>query len=300
MLKRLLSILKNEPLVHFLCIAVVLYVLIKLTSPESLNTPANTIVIDKNALIAQMQINDQVFDPARYQAKFAALDDTAQQRLIDQVVRQEVLIDAAKNAGLDQHDQVIRRRLIQSMTFSLQNLANHDQTLSEAQVAAYFADNQPSYQSPATVSFEHLFFKINPQQAGESLQRAQQQYQQINKADSLADYRQNSDAFVSAMRFSAQSQDKVARRFGDGFATALFAQLKDKPLGDSVLLPPMESVYGHHVVLVTDSQARRSPELAAVYQQVYRDAKRAQLKQQLEQRIQQLIASYQVVIELDD
>src|SRR5210317_401344 len=85
--------------------------------------------------------------------------------LIQQYIRETVLYREALTMGLNQHDQVIRRRLAQKLEFLARDLvALTPPTAEELQV--YFAENRDRYQEPVRYTFTQVF--IDPDKRGDA------------------------------------------------------------------------------------------------------------------------------------
>ncbi|MEL0236723.1 MAG: peptidyl-prolyl cis-trans isomerase, partial [Gammaproteobacteria bacterium] len=73
--------------------------------------------------------------------------------IINNFVQEEILYREALLLGLDQEDQIIKRRLAQKITFLKQETIPEDP--SEEELKEFFEVNKNAYYVPATYSFSH-------------------------------------------------------------------------------------------------------------------------------------------------
>ena len=79
------------------------------------------------------------------------------QGLIDNFIREEVLVREALALGLDRDDAIVRRRLVQKMDFLVEDLALLNEP-TEADVRDYFQQHPDLYRLPPRISFTHIYF----------------------------------------------------------------------------------------------------------------------------------------------
>ena len=190
------------------------------------------------------------------------------QGLISNYVEEEMLYREAIEMGLDRHDEIVRRRLVQKTRF-----LHEDSTLlpaiDEQQLREWFQANRTSYERAARLSFRHVFVDLERQ--GEKLEwRLDELAQQLREDPDLNDLPEG-DLMLLPDTLEEVTLKRVADQFGDLFA----AQLEQAPVGQ--WSGPFESAYGLHFVRVGQREPASTPsfeELLAVLQRDYAEALR--------------------------
>jgi peptidyl-prolyl cis-trans isomerase C len=184
--------------------------------------------------------------------------------LLEARIREEVFYREALRLGLDQDDEIIRRRLVQKYEFlqhDLEIIAEPD----EQTLRAFFDANQRRYQLPDTVSFSHIYF--SPDTRGEQGARADAAH--IASALTTVGVSRapdEGDPFPGPSDFARVSQDELSRVFGrEGLASGVFA------LPASRWSDPIRSGLGWHIVYVNSRESARSASFHDVREVVRRD-----------------------------
>lgn len=282
----------REPLVHFAFLGLIIYGLVSMLSPTAANFNDRTIRILHSDLITYMQKRDQVFDVELYTSKFAAMPAAQRQRLIAQYAEQEVLYREAKNLGLDQNDDVLRRRLIQKLKYFLEGLSRSSKNVSQQQLEQYYAANRGDYEVPANITFTHFFFKEKSSGQIAAKQRALGALEQL-QVQPGSDVAVTGDHFPYHRNYVHKSAAQIARHFGTEFASSLFA-LQAAP---NTWQGSIASAYGQHLVRISNTQAAAIPELAAIENKVKEDLARSLFAAAQQSQIDQLVAQYTIQIE---
>jgi parvulin-like peptidyl-prolyl isomerase len=142
MLARFWNALWREPLVHFLALAALLFVIYDLLLPAE----QERLVIDRASVKAAVDQQAALLGrPLTEDERAAALE-----RAIDDAV----LLREAYRRGLDR-DAVVQRHLVQKMRFVLGEEVPEP---SEAELRAYLAANRERYRGPPTVTLDHVFY----------------------------------------------------------------------------------------------------------------------------------------------
>jgi parvulin-like peptidyl-prolyl isomerase len=175
-----------------------------------------------------------------------------------------VLYREALKLGMDQDDEVIRRRMVQKLEFLTEDLAAQAQP-TQAELQAFFDENLDDYRLPELRSFTHIFYNID--RRGESaFEDAERDLAALRASPTpVARAPERGDRFLLQYDYPAQSPDEVRRAFGQRFAEALFEFEPGDWQG------PIASGYGLHLVRVIDVQEAHVPELAEVRNIVERD-----------------------------
>jgi peptidyl-prolyl cis-trans isomerase C len=219
-------------LVHFVLIGTLVFVVAHVI--ERYRQESQTrIVVDKplEQRIAKLQLTQA-----------GVLPDERQLRLlVESYIDDEVLYREALRLGLDQDDEIIRRRLIQKLEF-LQRDATATLEPSEDQLRAHFSARSEQFSEPARVSFEHLYF--SPDQGGEdqALRRADSaRLALVGKANARP-----SDPFPLQDAYGSITRNDAAQLFGTSpFIDALFS------IAPGEWSQPVRSGYGWHLIKVT-------------------------------------------------
>lgn len=142
MLARSWNVLRREPLVHFMALALLLFVAYRLLGP-----PQREPIVIERARVDQLvqQQADLLGRP---------LTDEEREALIKSAIDDEVLLREAYRRGLDR-DAVVQRHLVQKMRLIL---AEDVPAPTEAELKAYFAANRDRYRGPPTVTLDHVFY----------------------------------------------------------------------------------------------------------------------------------------------
>ena len=146
------AFVRREPLVHFLAIAALLFAI-------------NSIVETDDREVITVDVATQEF-LIRQQEDLLLRNLTGeeQREAVEAFVDDDVLVREARKRGLDNSSRV-RRLLIQNMRFFLaSDLAEPD----EQELRNYFEANPRSFETPPSVSYDHVFFE-NPESVPDGL-----------------------------------------------------------------------------------------------------------------------------------
>jgi len=275
--------LRREPLVYFLTIGALIYLLYGfLSQPVSGESDKRRITITAG----QIDWLETTWE------KRWRRPPTAQelQGLIDTYVKESILYREAVAMGLDQDDTIIRRRLAQKLEFLVQDLAAVTQP-SESELKAYFEDHADRYRTPDLITFTHLF--LDPDKRGDkTIADANELKDKLRELEQptqgIDDF---GDTFMLQRYYPERSEAEIAKLFGGEFAGAVFDLPKGQWQG------PVLSGYGTHLVHVQGRKNSPKPEFATVEARVrqdWLDDKRKKLNQEFYDK---LLARYDVMIE---
>lgn len=246
-----LSLFFKEPLVHFALAGGLLFVVfqyIGAPQPVDLSATADPIVVGTREVEHLKDTWTQLWDRPPTRAELT--------RLVDDFIREEALYREAIALQLDQDDLIVRRRMAQKMAF----LSNDTETvsLSEDALLGWFEENKMLYESPATVSFSHIYF--NPdQRGGQAENDARSLLALLDESDSpQQQMSQQGDPFISRYDFMNIGRVDLTNLFGEEFTKDVFK------LESQTWLGPVRSSYGFHLVFVAERQARRVPKFEEV------------------------------------
>jgi hypothetical protein len=224
----LISRLLREPLLQFLALGAILFVLFAFVDKRGTETPEKIVVsASRIANLADGFSRTWRRQPSREEL----------QNLIEDYVRDEVFYRAGRAAGLDRDDVVIRRRVRQKMEFLAEEISIPEP--SEGELAAFLADNPDRFRMEDRLSFHHVF--LSPaRRAGTIDQDLKQVEAAVSNSAAPAAAADLGDPFLLGGEFSAVSQRDVASTFGDGFARRIFPSSRNDGRGRSPR--PLDSI----------------------------------------------------------
>lgn len=201
--------------------------------------------------------------------------------LVDEYVKEEVLVREAKRLDLDANDVIIRRRLAQKIQFLTEDLAVPDDP-PDADLQAYFEANIETYREPATRSFRHIYFSgTEPATQARAREAAA-------SLDATA-WRETGDAFMLRRHYVNASTREIQRDFGGRFAEAVAA------LSTGAWRGPVRSEYGFHLVEVTGATDSYLPEFVQARTRVLADFVTDRRKRANDEHFAALLERYNVV-----
>ena len=289
-MKKTVTTLARQPLFHFLVLGGLLFALYGWINRES-EDDQNRILVDDAALLKHIQYRNRAFNGDAAATYLERLDADARQRLVGELVREEVLYREARSLGLDRDDYVIKRRMIQKMEYLARGFGLAEEALDDGEVAAYYAEHRERYARKPAITFTHVFVsddRDDPRQQAEILQ-ATLNGDGVSFARGLS----YGDRFIYHANYVERDRDYIASHFGDAFADAVMAL----PADEGLWAGPVASDYGWHLVMVSDRQAGGVPPLDSIRGQVYQDAYEDKLAQQTEAFIDDIIDQYEVVVQ---
>ena len=274
--------LLREPLLHFMFIGAAIYLLYGVFAEPLPEGDDKTIVVSAGE-IEWMQ--------ASWQKRWNR-PPTAQEfdGLIQQYIKETVLYREALTMGLNQHDQVIRRRLAQKLEFLAKDLVALTPPTDE-ELLTYFDAHQARYQEPARYTFTQVF--IDPDKRGDAtLDDAEAiKASLIVKGDAVEDPGALGDDFMLQTWYPEKDAVEIQKLFGSGFSESLVELSPGQWHG------PILSGYGVHLVYVSSISEPPAPVFAEVRERVTQDWKADRGEELNEQFYASLREQYTVVIE---
>lgn len=273
-MKRFVPILR-EPLVHFIAIGGLIFLLFGSTIEPSSQT-TDTIVVGPERM-------EQL--TARFQSiwRRSPTDDELR-NMIDDFVREEIFYREALALGFDRNDTVVRRRLRQKMEFLTDTAADLLEP-AEGELEAYLAANEQAYRHEPQLAFEQIYLGETPGQDNVELSLS------ALRSDSVADPAALGKSSLLPARFDLSPENAIDGVFGQGF----FGRLAEFPAG--VWTGPVKSGYGAHLVRILGSKPATMPQLDDVRDAVLRDWKAARAIEIREAHYAQLRERYAVEIQ---
>lgn len=253
----------REPLVHFLGLGALLYVVLTWggTPPE----PASRVIKVDAAQKAQLALGfERIMGRAPTDAE---LDER-----IARYVREEVLYREALRLGLDQDDAVVRQRMVAKMDLTAGGAAELAEP-DEAALRAFYKANQARYAGAQMVSFEQRLF------SSEAAARA---------AHSGAGGAGEPSSLPPSI--SETPMREITARFGQQFAQGLEALP-----ADGSWKGPIPSGFGWHIVRVTERE-EVAPDFEALRPRLANDWRADQIARRKQRAYDILRSAYRVDI----
>ncbi len=255
----------KDPLWVFLVVGAVLLVAAELLPGED---------ADRDIAITENDIT-RLKDQWAMQMRREPTDDELR-GLIDAHVREEVYYREAMRMGLDANDTIVRRRLVQKLTFLTEDVATAAQP-EPAAVQDYYASNLATYTRPERISFRHRYFSVDRRENAEADAEA-----------ALTDESVTGDPFMLQRAYAERSEREVGDLFGRQFAEDLFALEGDGWLG------PVRSAYGWHLVKIEGRLPEAVMPLEEVRERVTSDLQMSKRKAANERFYEALLEQYNI------
>jgi len=272
----------REPLLHFLFIGAAIYVLYGAVA-EPVPVETNKIIVVSAGEVEWMRTSWQKrWNRPPTPEEFDGL--------IQQYIRETVLYREALTMGLNQHDQVIRRRLAQKLEFLAKDLVALTPP-TEEELVAYFEANKDRYQQPALYTFTQVF--IDPDKRGDGTLADAEAIKAtlVTRGDDIEDAGALGDDFMLQNYYPEKDPLEIQKLFGSGFAQSLVDLAPGEWHG------PVLSGYGTHIVYVSSIIEPAPPVFDDVREGVVEDWTAERSDELNEQFYANLRESYTVVIE---
>lgn len=185
------------------------------------------------------------------------------QGLINRYIRDEILHREALSMDLDDRDLIIKRRLVQKLTFVFEDLADSIEPTDE-ELKIYMRENQAKYRIPEMMSFTQVYF--SPDKRKDAIQEAKTVLAHLKSTQSTPEEAVSlGDTIMIGSSFRQRSPGEVARTLGKEFANKLFS------VGDMGWQGPIASTFGLHLVYIEESTASKMPEFENIREDVKND-----------------------------
>ena len=259
MIKKIKHVLR-EPFLHFLLIGLAIFIS---SSYISRRREIHKIIIDK-AVIAKLTL--------AWQSQFGRTPNSNELKMaMDDYVKQEVLVREAQQLGLNQDDEIIKRRLQQKMAFIIKDniiLPDPDQ----ATLEAYFRKNASKFSESPRVSFSHIYFSADNGHSEIARQRAVETLHNMEGKPVRSRAPELGDHFMLLYDYNNIDKTEAQGLFGDSpFTDSLFT-IKEKHGAVRFL-----SGYGWHLLYVNRKLDKTIPALAEIKDKVMASYKNDQI-----------------------
>ncbi len=244
----------RDPLIHFLLLGAVLFVVYHYVQPDRRAAPSSKQI--------QLTVDELAQLTVLFQSQWRRQPTPEEFRhLVENKVQEEVLYREALAMGLDKNDQIVKRRMAQKMQFLAEDVAAAREPTT-AELKGWFEKNTAEFALPSRVSFRHLYF--SPDRRGQrarddavnALTKLAGQPQDAKLAASLA------DPFMFQEYYRDRAPDYLGKEFGPQFARAV------EKLAPGSWQGPIESGFGWHLVFVDTVIPGRIPAFEDVEQDV--------------------------------
>lgn len=269
----------REPLLHFVLIGALLFAAYAVVNRDS--DPANDEIVVSAAQVENLAV--QFARTWQRPPTRSELDG-----LIDTYVREEVLYREGVAMGLDRDDQIIRRRVQQKLEFLAQSMASQEPT--EEQLAAYFREHRDQFVLEPRYSFSQVYLKTEGREA-QTQTRAAAVLAHLQRPGAGGSQERLGDASLLPDAFDDVREAEITGALGEVFTRELPKLTLGKWQG------PVSSVYGVHLVLLTQRTDAKEPSLEDVQDLVKREWTRDRQQKASEAFYQELRKRYAVKIE---
>jgi peptidyl-prolyl cis-trans isomerase C len=271
----------REPFIHFLILGGLLFGLYEFTSSDSTAASESTLKISLEMI--------QTLEEQWLARNGRDVEESVLDGLIENLIREELLVREAKRLGLDQNDVIIHRRLMQKMDFLAANLSSMAVPDDEV-LQGYYEANKEAYRVDEKRSFTHIYF--SGEKRGANAEADAQAFLDKPLEEKALESRRNvGDNFILTYDYKARSQQQVAQVFGAEFSEKLFALEILNWQG------PIVSEYGAHLVYLESIERSYIPEIAGIYKKLVDNYMQEQLVILKDRNYQEMRSRYRIIVE---
>src|SRR5262245_2623629 len=212
-MKRLLK----EPLLHFLVLGALLFVGYGLINRDD-DPAAGRIVVTQGRIENLRASFSRVWQRPPSPSELDGL--------IQDYIREEVVVREAMALGLDRNDTVIRRRLRQKMEFVADDLAVPAEP-SEIELEEFLATRPDLFRHEPSFTFRQVY--LNADRRGDALKQDMARLLvELNQAGAEADVSQMGDTTLLIPELTDVPASEVTRQFGEEFTRELSQALEGR------------------------------------------------------------------------
>jgi peptidyl-prolyl cis-trans isomerase C len=244
--------LGREPFLQFIVLGALIFAVAHVAQRERA-TSQRRIVVDE-------RLRQRIVQTSQTQSGITPSPEQLE-RLIGDYIDEQVMYREALRMGLDQDDEIIRRRLIQKMQFLQRDLATVPPP-GESELRAYYGAHPELFTSASGVSFDQLYFSADQGGWTKAEGRARGALDQVRQRSTRSPAPQD-DSFPFQIPVEDLTHLDAVRIFGDtGIVEALFST----PEGQ--WSEPVRSAYGWHLIRVNHRQEANVAAFSQVRTQV--------------------------------
>jgi hypothetical protein len=271
--------LLREPLVHFLALGAVVFLLFHFTVNRT--DPQDGKIVVTPGKVEQLVTG---FSRTWYRPPTQEELDG----LIEDYIREEVLYREALAMGLDKDDTIVRRRMRQKLEFLTEDTAG---ALPSDQELQSWLDKHPDkFRDEPKIAFSQVYFDAS--RRGESAYAAASKaLAQLSSSGKGVAAAEVGDTTMLPHELPLSRVGEVASVFGDEFAQQIAKLETGRWAG------PVHSGYGWHLVYVSERTEETSRPLLEVREAVQREWLAARHKEIVDSTYSKLRGQYVVVVE---
>lgn len=263
--------LLKSSFLHFIAIGAALFLLYAFLNRDANHPDGFDIHISEDQ---QIQI------ALAHQRNFGEIpDQSTMYRLIAAEIKSEIYYREGLRLGLDENDEIIRRRLKQKYEFLIKDNADLGD-VDDAAIQDFYSKNMASYQKAAKYTFDHFYFspdkRADPSKAALAF---------------IANPSLSTDPFHITSPQVNKSLDDLRNEFGLAFVDGLIGQ----SISDQLL--HLTSGFGHHAIRLTSIAASEPIPLEDIRDQVRLDYQAFLLSERNKEAYQELKKEYDIDIE---
>jgi len=202
--------------------------------------------------------------------------------LVDQFIKEEIYYREAQRLGLDRDDTIVRRRMVQKLTFLTEDIATAVQ-LGDDDLRDHYTTHIDDYRLPRRTSFRHRYFSSDRRETARQ-----------DAGAAVTDVDEPGDPFMLQRAYAMRAERELRDLFGGEFAKSVIAMEPSESWQG-----PVQSAYGWHVVKVTDTAAASVEPFDDVHAKVVSDAQHAIRTAANEAYFTDLKARYQIQLPSD-
>lgn len=177
--------------------------------------------------------------------------------VLEDRVRQDILYREALALGLDQEDEIVKRRMAQKMQFIAEDLAAAREPTDE-DLKAWYADNTRLFAMAPRLSFRHIYFSPDRRGPKASDDAGSALVALAGAPQTLPEGTAPGDRFMFQDYYGERSLQEIAREFGAEFAQEIVQ------LPNGIWTGPVQSGLGWHLIYIDKVIPGRVPSFGEV------------------------------------
>lgn len=283
----------KDPLWHFLLAGAALYLIFGRGGTDP-NT--DTIQVNATSLFPSIVAINPAITVSEAPEYLLHMDAGQREELIEEYVREEVLVREAKALGLNQEDFYQRRRMVSQLQYINEAFIADTGRITDAELSEWYEKHKDEYQIPAQASFTQVFVSIDPNIPDSAKARALSLLGSLND-NKIPAFRGPAlgDHFLYRRNYVESEQQEIESHFGADFAGHLFAAEADSSLWQG----PWQSDHGWHLVILSKQTPASTPPLADVTRRAQEDIM-AERKHQASQSFYQIARNkYRILVQIE-
>lgn len=243
--------LSREPLIHFLFIGLVFFLLFELFN-DPVGQQSNRVVVTNGQI--------EYLKASYARSRQRPPTDQELQGLIKRYIREEIFYREALALRLDKNDTVIRRRLNQKLELMSDDLVGII-VPSDEDLQQFMEIHPERFRIEAQIAFRHVY--LNVYQRGNSvMDEAERLLAVLSEDENKSDPDTLGDSLMLPKSFNLSPVSEIAKTFGKPFSLELINSKPGQWAG------PVQSGYGLHLILVTEYIESRLPLLDEIRETV--------------------------------